>query len=88
MNDKTTITLSTGQVAEIKPGKGRDLLAAARAATDNEEIQFALIAQLTQVDGRQLGIDDVLDMPLADIEALQGAVKGKAPTPSSTTSSS
>lgn len=85
MADPKTLTLPSGAVAEIRPGKGRDLLAAQRQAKDPAEIGFGLMAQLVTIGGQKKVLEDYLDMDLADVLALQGAVLGKSdvsPVPS------
>lgn len=78
-NKTRKITLPSGAVASIREGKGRDLLAATRAAggaNDPMKIAFGLIAALVTIDGRALMIEDVEDMSLADVFKLQGEVMG------------
>ena len=48
------ITLSDGKIAVIKDGKGRDLLNAQKKAKSSDEIPYALIAELTEIDGNYL----------------------------------
>lgn len=71
------ITLSDGKVAVIKDGKGRDLLNAQKKAKFSDEIPYALIAELTEIDGNYLVYEDILELPIADVIQLQEAIGGK-----------
>lgn len=72
-----TITLPSGKVASLEQGKGRDLLQAQTKAKTPEEITYALIAELTEIDGQKLVYEDILEMDLADVLTLQSEVSGK-----------
>ncbi len=71
-----TIELPSGTRAEVRKGYGRDLMRAQRAAAggDASAVVFALIAEVTRVDGRKIVYEDVLEMDLADVMALQAEV--------------
>jgi hypothetical protein len=71
-----TIDLPSGARAEVRKGYGRDLMRAQRAAAggDASAVVFALIAEVTRVDGRKIVYEDVLEMDLADVMALQAEV--------------
>lgn len=71
------ITLSDGKVAVIKDGKGRDLLNAQKKAKSSDEIPYALIAELTEIDGHYLVYEDILELPIEDVIQLQEAIGGK-----------
>ncbi len=71
------ITLSDGKIAIIKDGKGRDLLNAQKKAKSSGEIPYALIAELTEIDGNYLVYEDILELPIADVIQLQEAIGGK-----------
>lgn len=71
------ITLSDGKIAIIKDGKGRDLLNAQKEAKSSDEIPYALIAELTEIDGNYLVYEDILELPIADVIQLQEAIGGK-----------
>ncbi len=71
------ITLSDGKIAIIKDGKGRDLLNAQKKAKSSGEIPYALIAELTEIDGNYLVYVDILELPIADVIQLQEAIGGK-----------
>jgi hypothetical protein len=71
------LTLPSGMTAVFKPGKGRDLLNAQRKAKTPEEILFALIAELAEIEGQTIVYEDLLDMDLEDVLALQGVFSGK-----------
>lgn len=70
------IELPSGARAEVRKGYGRDLMRAQRAAAggDASAVVFALIAEVTRVDGRKIVYEDVLEMDLADVMALQAEV--------------
>jgi hypothetical protein len=71
-----TIELPSGAQAEVRKGYGRDLMRAQRAAAggDASAVVFALIAEVTRVDGHKIVYEDVLEMDLADVMALQAEV--------------
>jgi hypothetical protein len=63
----------------VRKGKGRDLMRAHRASAGNPEpmsISFALIAELAHVDGNPLVYEDVLEMDLNDVLALEAEIMG------------
>jgi hypothetical protein len=65
-----TVCLPSGATAMVKKGKGRDLIRAQRAVPPNAEpiaLTFALIAELTEIDGNKIVYDDVLEMDLEDV---------------------
>jgi hypothetical protein len=74
-----TVELPSGARAVVRKGLGRDLMRAQRAAAggDASAVVFALIAELVQVDGRKVVYEDVLEMELADVMALQAEVIGE-----------
>ena len=71
-----SIELPSGARAELRKGYGRDLMRAQRAAAgaDANAVIFALIAEVTRVDGHKIVYEDVLEMDLADVMALQAEV--------------
>jgi len=71
------ILLPSGKTATIKDGKGRDLLNAQRKAKSPDEIMFALMAELTEIENQNYVYEDLLEMPLNDILALQTEISGK-----------
>ena len=71
------IKLSDGKLAVIKDGKGLDLLNAQKKAKTSDEIPYALIAELTEIDGNYLVYEDILELPIEDVIALQEAIGGK-----------
>ncbi len=73
------IALPSGKRASIRPGKGRDLMRAQRAVAGDPEpsaVIFALIAELTQIDGAPIVYEDVVEMDLGDVLVLQAEVTG------------
>ena len=71
------IKLSDGKLAVIKDGKGLDLLNAQKKAKTSDEIPYALIAELTEIDGHYLVYEDILELPIEDVILLQEAIGGK-----------
>ena len=69
--------LKERKIAIIKDGKGRDLLNAQKKAKSSDEIPYALIAELTEIDGNYLVYVDILELPIADVIQLQEAIGGK-----------
>ncbi len=78
------LTLPSGKIAKIENGKGYDLLQAQIKAKTPDEIPYALIAELTEIDGTKLVYEDILQLDLEDVIVLQeeisGKLKKKAPT--------
>jgi hypothetical protein len=74
------LKLSDGRTATIKDGKGLDLLNAQKKAKTSDEIPYALIAELTEIDGEFLVYEDILELPIEDVINLQAAVSGKLTT--------
>lgn len=74
-----TIELPSGAHAEVRKGMGRDLMRAQRAVAggDASAVVFALIAELARIEGRKIVYEDVLEMELADVMALQAEVIGE-----------
>ncbi len=72
-----TFTLPSGKTAIVQNGRGFDLLQAQRKAKTSEEIPYALIAELTEINGEKLVYEDVLELDLEDVIALQSAISGK-----------
>jgi hypothetical protein len=74
-----SIELPSGARAEVRKGHGRDLMRAQRAAAggDASAVIFALIAEITRVEGRKIVYEDVLEMDLADVMELQAEVIGE-----------
>ena len=74
-----TIDLPSGSRAEVRKGYGRDLMRAQRAAAggDANAVVLALIAEVTRVDGRKIVYEEMLEMELADVMALQAEVIGE-----------
>ena len=84
----TELVLPSGKNVKIEQGKGFHLLNAQRKAKTSEEITFALIAELAEVDGQKIVYEDLLEFDLEDVLALQAEISGKfkslVPTASST----
>lgn len=72
-----TILLPSGKTAVIRKGKGYDLFQAQKKAKTSEEIPYALIAELVEIDGTQLVYEDILELDLEDVIALQAEISGK-----------
>jgi len=67
------------QVKKVKleSGKGYHLLNAQRKAKTSEEITFALIAELAEIDGQSIVYEDLLEFDLEDVLALQAENLGE-----------
>jgi hypothetical protein len=78
MTDLTReIKLPSGRTAAIRKGVGRDLMRAHRVTGHNPEptaVTFALIAELTLIDGKSIVFEDVLSMDLADVLSLEAGI--------------
>lgn len=72
-----SLTLPSGKIAMIENGKGRDLLQAQMKAKTADEIPYALIAELVEIDGEKLVYEDILELDLEDVITLQTEVSGK-----------
>ena len=72
-----TLTLPAGKIAVLHKGKGYDLLQAQQKAKSSEEIPYALIAELAEIDGQKLVYEDILALDLEDVIALQAEMSGK-----------
>lgn len=72
-----TLKLPSGKTATIRKGIGYDLLQAQQKAKTPDEIPYALIAELVEIDGQKLVYEDILELDLDDVIALQGEISGK-----------
>ena len=70
----TEIELPSGKKAIVRPGKGRDLIKAQRAAKTPDEIPYALVAELVTIEGKPVIFEDVLEMEIPDVLALMEKV--------------
>ncbi len=77
-----TITLpSSGKVATVRKGKGKDMRIAARnvnPAQDPIGYAMALAAQLTEIDGQPVLPEDLDEMEMDDVGAIMSALPGKS----------
>ena len=71
------LVLPSGKIAIIEKGKGKDLLQAQMKAKTSDEIPYA---ELAEIDGQKLVYEDILEMDLEDVIALQGEISGKLTT--------
>jgi len=71
------ITLPSGKIATLRKGRGFDLLQAQQKAKTSEEIPYALIAELAEIDGQKLVYEDILELDLEDVITLQAEISGK-----------
>ena len=74
------LTLPSGKIAIIEKGKGKDLLQAQIKAKTSDEIPYALIAELVEINGQKLVYEDILELDLEDVIALQCEISGKFQT--------
>ncbi len=88
------INLPSGKKAKIDDGKGYHLLQSQRKAKATDEIPYALIAELTEIDGQKLPYEDILQLSLLDVSTLLNVIneptdakKISAPAPPDKTSS-
>ena len=72
-----TLTLPSGKIATFEKGKGKDLLQAQIKAKTSDEIPYALLAELCEIDGQKLVYEDILELDLEDVIALQSEISGK-----------
>lgn len=79
------LTLPSGKIAKIENGKGYDLLQAQIKAKTPDEIPYALIAELTEIDGLKLVYEDILQLDLEDVIVLQEEISGKLKKKAQTT---
>lgn len=64
--------LSDGRTAVIRKGKGRDAMQAQRiAGGDSTKYIYALMAQLVDINGHAVVIEDLEDLDLDDFHQLQ-----------------
>ena len=75
-----TLLLPSGKTAVIRKGKGFDLFQAQKKAKTSDEIPYALIAELAEIDGVKLVYEDILELDLEDVIALQAEISGKFQT--------
>jgi hypothetical protein len=76
-NEVKSLILPSGRAAEMRKPKVRDLLRAHRAVGFSAEpmaITMALIAEVSQIDGRTIVYEDLLDLPAEDGLTLQAEV--------------
>jgi len=64
------ITLPSGKTATFKQGKGYHLLYAQRKSKAIDEIQYALVAELVEIDGASLTYEELLEMDIFDVSTL------------------
>lgn len=72
---------SSGQIATVRKGKGKDMRIAARhvnPAQDPIGYAMALAAQLTEIDGKPVVPEDLDQMDMDDVGAIMGALPGKS----------
>lgn len=83
------LTLPSGRTATIKKGQGFHLLAAQRKSRTNDEIPYALVAELAEIEGNKFTYEELLEMDIADVSMLLTEVNklGKSTTPSPLSSS-
>ena len=60
----------------LKKGRGIDLLNAQKNTNSSDEIPYALIAQLCEIDGQKVVYEDILELDLEDVIALQNEITG------------
>lgn len=76
-NEVKSLILPSGRAASLRKPKVRDLLRAHRAVGFSGEpmaITMALVAEVSQIDGRTVVYEDLLELPAEDGLALQAEV--------------
>ena len=71
------LTLPSGKTATFKKGNRQTVLNAQRKAKYPEEIMFALIAEITDIDGQPIVYEDLLEMDMEDVLILNAQLSGK-----------
>lgn len=64
-------TLTTGEKVTIYKGKGKHLLKAQMRANEPSEIIWHLMAELVEIDGKKIIMEDLLEMELDKVLQLQ-----------------
>lgn len=62
----TEITLPSGKKATIRKGKVKNLRDANMMTSDPNEVAFALAAQLIEIDGAKITMEDILELEIPD----------------------
>lgn len=71
-NNDLTFDLPSGRKCIIKKGKGKNITEAMKTAgKEGERFLFAMICQLTTVDGNPIVIEDLEEMELKDAMDIQ-----------------
>lgn len=71
------VNLTSGAVAEILPFKGRTVFEAQKRIADTgEDFMKVLISMTTKVDGKEVVVEDLDDMPGMDVIELLGEFSG------------
>lgn len=71
-NTEKQVTLSDGRTAVIKKGKGKHAQNALKVAGgDGEKYITALMAQLVEIDGKRVVMEDLEEMDMKDFMAIQ-----------------
>lgn len=87
--ERYELELPSGRKATVlKKANGRHIERASRMAGDGAgamRLSMSMVAVKAQVDGKDLTLEDVLELEDHDVFALIGAVMGKAPVSSSVT---
>lgn len=67
------LELSTGKKLKIYKGKGKHLLNAQMKAQDAQQILWALLSELIEIDGKKVIMEDLLEMDLVEVFQIQAA---------------
>lgn len=65
------IVLPSGKRATFYSGKGKDLFEAMMKGARGETLLWHLIAQLVEIDGEKIVMEDLYEMDLFDVLAIQ-----------------
>lgn len=72
-NGVETITLKTGRVAKIAPGKGKHVRVAQRMTSGQDDDSLylpALMSQLVTIDGKSFTMEEMDELPMSEYTEL------------------
>jgi len=67
------VVLASGKKLTIYKGKGKHLFQAQMKANSAQEILWALIAELCEIDGKKIVMEDLFEMDLGEVFQIQSA---------------
>lgn len=69
-----SVRLSDRRLVTYREGTGQDLVDAMKVISDQSQLPMALSAQLAEIDGQRIVMEDLLIMKLPDVMKIQTAV--------------